>query len=83
MFYFRFVFCILSCALTVAQHVKRLREQREELGGARVAAAARVMLQREPPVADTRIKRPQKDGKPCHFLLLMQCIYIIILETNS
>jgi len=54
------VFCILwvymnmslSSELTVAQHVKRLREQREALGGARVAPAARMMLQREPPIPD-------------------------------
>lgn len=37
---------------TVAQHVKRLRQQIEALGGARVAVAARVMLHREPPVPD-------------------------------
>lgn len=52
------VFCILwmymslSSELTVAQHVKRLREQCEALGVARVAAAARMMLQREPPIPD-------------------------------
>lgn len=42
----------LSSELTVAQHVKRLREQCEALGGARMAAAARMMLQREPPIPD-------------------------------
>lgn len=67
---FRFVFYNLFCELTVAQHVKRLREQSEALGGARVAAAARVMLQREPPVAKTKIKRPQNANKPYRFLLL-------------
>ncbi len=54
LFDFRFVFYHLSCELTVAQHVKCLREQSEALSGARVAAAARVMLQSEPPVADTQ-----------------------------
>lgn len=84
------LFCVfhfynLSCELTVAQHVKRLREQSEALGGARVAAAARVMLQRETPVADTKIKRPQNDNKPYRFLLLMKSIYITLLrsQTNS
>ena len=44
--YFVDVYEFLSSELTVAQHVKRLREQCE----ARVAAAARMMLQREPPI---------------------------------
>lgn len=43
------------------------------------------MLQRESPVADTKIKRPQNDNKPYRFLLLMKCIYITLLrnQTNS